>query len=58
LAVEVVILHKLIAGRPRDIGDLEAVLVTRPRLDLPYLEQWADQWDVRGTWESLRSRFP
>lgn len=56
LRVEDVLVHKLIAGRPRDVADIEDILARGPALDADYLEQWVDYWEVRPLWESLRHR--
>ena len=39
-AVEDLIIHKLVAGRPRDIEDIEGVLARNPPLDEAYLIRW------------------
>ncbi len=39
-AVEDLVIHKLVAGRPRDIEDIAGVLRRRPTLDLEYLHKW------------------
>jgi hypothetical protein len=54
LAPEDVILHKLIAGRPRDLDDILNILDAAPTLDETYLEGWADAWDVRELWQRLK----
>ncbi|MBI4229726.1 MAG: hypothetical protein HY608_02710 [Planctomycetes bacterium] len=38
---EDLILHKLIAGRDRDLADISDVLVLNPDVDRTYLEKWA-----------------
>ncbi len=54
LAPEDVILHKLIAGRPRDLDDIENILDAGPELDEAYLAGWAEAWEVRELWNRLR----
>lgn len=54
LAPEDVILHKLIAGRPRDLDDIQNILDAAPTLDEAYLEGWAEAWDVLEPWHRLR----
>jgi predicted nucleotidyltransferase len=54
LSVEDVIIHKLIAGRPRDIGDLQSILEVDRPLDEAYLDRWTRFWEVRETWAALR----
>jgi hypothetical protein len=55
LAIEDVILHKLIAGRYQDLADVEAILECAPRLDRGYLDRWIDYWDLRTAWEKLNA---
>jgi hypothetical protein len=54
LAVEDIVLHKLIAGRARDIADVESILDAGAPMDEAYLERWASEWDVLEAWRSLR----
>jgi hypothetical protein len=58
LAVEDVILFKLIAGRTQDVADVESILAANPALDLDYLEGWARAWDVLDSWLRVRSTSP
>lgn len=44
-AVEDLIVHKLVAGRPRDIEDVRAVLAKNPGLDRQYTEHWLAEFD-------------
>jgi hypothetical protein len=39
-SAEDLIIHKLVAGRPRDIEDVKGILARKPSLDEPYLTQW------------------
>jgi hypothetical protein len=57
LTVEDVIVHKLIAWRPRDQDDIESILATDPALDVEYIEHWAGEWDVMDRWEEARQRW-
>ena len=54
LAIEDVLIHKLIAGRHRDLDDITSILETSPELDLPYIEQWVDKWEVGEIFQKLR----
>jgi hypothetical protein len=40
IAPEDLVLHKLVAGRPRDIGDIDDVLMVTAPLELEYLRRW------------------
>ncbi len=39
-SAEDLIIHKLVAGRPRDIEDVRGILARNPSLDEPYLTGW------------------
>lgn len=44
-AVEDLIVHKLVAGRPRDLEDVAGVLARNPSLDEPYLIRWLTSFE-------------
>lgn len=46
-SAEDLILLKLIAGRPRDLGDIQDILLVQGKLDRTYLEQWANELGVQ-----------
>ena len=50
LTVEDVIVHKLLAWRPRDRDDISSILSAGPTLDSGYIERWAHEWDVTDRW--------
>ena len=54
LAIEDVLIHKLIAGRHRDLDDITSILETSPELDLPYIEQSVDKREVGDIFQKLR----
>jgi len=51
-ALEDLIIHKIIAGRPRDIADIKSVLLKNPRIDKRYITYWLRQFD-----KSLNEKF-
>lgn len=53
LAIEDVILHKLIASRFQDLADVEAILAMDPDLDQEYLREWIDLWELEDRWSQL-----
>lgn len=52
LSAEDVIVHKLIAWRPRDQDDITSILAAGVPLDGSYISDWARRWDVLERWES------
>jgi len=46
------IIHKIIAGRPRDIEDIKTILLKNPNYDIRYIESWLKKFD-----ESLDENF-
>jgi predicted nucleotidyltransferase len=44
--LEDVVIHKMIAGRPRDIEDVESILSKNPRYDSDYIEKWLGEFDA------------
>jgi hypothetical protein len=51
IAPEDLILHKLIAGRERDLADITDVLWMNPNADKAYLRKWAGELGVSATLE-------
>jgi hypothetical protein len=37
---EDVIIHKIVAGRPRDLEDVQGILAKTPGVDRPYIRRW------------------
>ena len=56
LAVEDVIIHKLIANRLQDELDVVSILKGHPSLDAAYMERWLREWDIRERYDALRHR--
>jgi predicted nucleotidyltransferase len=42
---EDLIIHKIFAGRPRDIEDVRTVLLKNPEVDLQYIREWLKEFD-------------
>ena len=45
-AVEDLIIHKIFAGRPRDIEDVRIVLLKNRDMDIQYIEAWLKEFDA------------
>ncbi len=43
--LEDLVVHKLVAGRPRDVEDARMVLAKNPRFDQAYIEHWLESFD-------------
>ena len=54
LCLEDVLVHKLIAGRPRDLADVEDILSGGLAFEEAYVERWAEYWNVLELWRRLR----
>jgi hypothetical protein len=55
LAVEDVLVHKLIAWRPKDRDDIRSILSTGRPLDDVYVDHWSHEWDVDDRWLEAKS---
>ncbi|MFM9959884.1 MAG: nucleotidyl transferase AbiEii/AbiGii toxin family protein [Planctomycetaceae bacterium] len=56
-SAEDIILLKLLASRPRDLGDVEDILLVQGQLNEPYLRHWADELGVRSQLEKELAEF-
>lgn len=45
-AVEDLIIHKIFAGRPRDIEDVRSVILKNTAYDIKYIEKWLNAFDA------------
>jgi hypothetical protein len=53
---EDLIIHKVIAGRPRDLEDVKNILVKQVDLDFVYVRKWLDEFD-HSLGEKFKERF-
>ncbi len=51
-SLEDVVIHKIIAGRGRDIDDVKAILLKNPNYDTGYITRWLKEFD-----QSLQEDF-
>jgi hypothetical protein len=42
---EDVLIHKIFAGRPRDLEDVRTILQKNKNIDFPYIQQWLNTFD-------------
>lgn len=45
-APEDLVIHKIIAGRPRDLEDVRLILIKNPQIDQPYILDWLRVFDT------------
>jgi predicted nucleotidyltransferase len=45
-SVEDLIIHKIFAGRPRDLEDVRTLLLKNPGIDVPYINLWLNEFDA------------
>lgn len=55
-AAEDVIVHKVVAGRPRDLEDVRSILLKNPGVDRGYIQHWLHDFD-RSLGESYVRSF-
>lgn len=55
--LEDVIIHKIFAGRPRDIEDVATVILKNPDFDREYIELWLKEFDLAMETNEFITRF-
>jgi predicted nucleotidyltransferase len=43
--LEDVVVHKVVAGRPRDLDDIKSIVLKNPDYDGQYIERWLQEFD-------------
>ena len=56
-SVEDVIIHKIFAGRPRDLEDVKTILRKNPVVDIAYVEDWLSKFDESSHESSFLQTF-
>jgi predicted nucleotidyltransferase len=44
-SLEDIVIHKIIAGRPRDLEDIRGILLKNPTCQVEYIRQWLQEFD-------------
>ncbi|MDE0008222.1 MAG: hypothetical protein F4Y86_07195 [Gammaproteobacteria bacterium] len=57
LAVEDVLIHKMIAGRFKDEADVEDILRADPDMDEDYLKHWLTEWEIQDRFARVAGRL-
>lgn len=55
-SLEDLIIHKMVAGRPRDIEDVRSILAKNPGYDRSYIQSWLSDFD-EATGDNCRHKF-
>lgn len=45
-SAEDIIIHKIFAGRPRDLEDVRSILLKNPGVDVAYIRKWLKEFDA------------
>lgn len=56
-APEDVIIHKIVAGRARDIEDVRSIILKITNLDLTYIRQWLNDFSIASGEDDIKERF-
>ena len=56
-APEDVIIHKIFAGRPRDIEDARSIILKNPDIDLAYIRRWLIEFDASSDKKGFLEAF-
>lgn len=55
-SLEDVVLHKIVAGRPRDTEDIRSILLKNPGFDAEYIDRWLGEFEA-ALGEDFRDSF-
>jgi predicted nucleotidyltransferase len=54
---EDLIIHKIFAGRPRDIEDVRSVILKNPDIDTQYIRSWLKEFDSSSEKKDFLNTF-
>lgn len=54
---EDVIIHKIFAGRPRDLEDVRTILLKNSEIDIPYIRNWLKEFDKTSDGKDFQETF-
>ena len=54
---EDLIIHKIFAGRPRDVEDVRTVLLKNPDIDIRYIQEWLKEFDQASDEKNFLKTF-
>jgi hypothetical protein len=54
---EDVIIHKIFAGRPRDLEDVRTIILKNPRIDIQYIKGWLREFDASSDKKDFLKTF-
>ncbi|PKN67448.1 MAG: hypothetical protein CVU54_17035 [Deltaproteobacteria bacterium HGW-Deltaproteobacteria-12] len=56
-APEDVVIHKIVAGRPRDMEDIRGILLRTKDIDMAYIRQWLNDFSAALSDDEIRKRL-
>ncbi|MFH1147549.1 MAG: nucleotidyl transferase AbiEii/AbiGii toxin family protein [Pseudomonadota bacterium] len=56
-APEDVIIHKIFAGRPRDMEDIRSILLKNPSIEVGYVRGWLKEFDAASDEKAFQKAF-
>jgi len=56
-SVEDLIIHKIFAGRPRDIEDVRVLMLKNQNIDILYTERWLKEFDAASDEKNFLTTF-
>lgn len=54
---EDIIIHKIFAGRPRDIEDIRTIVMKNPSMDFQYIRKWLKEFDASSDKKDFLKTF-